>query len=176
MKKAGLLLACVACVACAHKPEKTEVKPVADYSQYTDSSCYTVDLFDEWKIAPPAADVPDRYKGYLGDWGNGAWNGNWCHDLRVLKVTADGRVDVLDMHAPDANLKYPATVFRRKGIIDKDGNLRFSYGRETHVYRLDGRFLVGKREGKLGQYKIALTRKDVVPLPPTRPVVQLAQK
>lgn len=168
MKRAVGILACLACLGCAQKPEKV-AKPVKDYTQFIDSSCYTVDLFDRFEVQPASAKVPEQYRGYLGDWGNGAWNGNWCHDLMVLSVSPTGVVDLLSMHAPKEALGHPATVFRRKGVIDQNGELRFAYGKETHIYRLDGKLLVGKRAGAFGEWEIAMTRKDFVPLPPIRP-------
>ncbi|MEL6475863.1 MAG: hypothetical protein AAFR17_00940 [Pseudomonadota bacterium] len=166
MSRYLLLAACLAVLGCAKPPKKVE-KPT-DYTTFLDSSCYTVDLFDRHDIIPASAEVPVAFRGYLGDWGNGAWDGQWCHDLRVLSVSPSGEVDLLDMHAPRYT-NSPATVFRRKAIIDGDGNLRFAYDKETHIYRLDGRFLVGKRIGDQGELEIAMTRKDVVPLPVARP-------
>ncbi|MEM0922797.1 MAG: hypothetical protein AAGF44_04370 [Pseudomonadota bacterium] len=166
MSRYLLLAACLTVLGCAPPPKKVEKSK--DYSAFLDSSCYTVDLFDRHEIVPASASVPQGFRGYLGDWGNGAWNGKWCHDLRVLSVSPSGEVDLLDMHAPKTATS-PATVFRRKAIIDRDGNLRFTYDKETHVYRLEGRFLVGKRIGDHGEFEIAMTRKDVVPLPVVRP-------
>ena len=166
MSRIAFLAVCLIAAGCAQK-EKVAEKP-KDYTTFLNSDCYTVDLFDKHEIIPASAQVPAAFHGYLGDWGNGAWNGSWCHDLRVLNVTPTGEVDLLDMHAP-RTVDSPATVFRRKGIIDNDGNLRFAYGKEVHIYRLDGRFLVGKRVGDQGSLDIAMTRKDVVPFPVARP-------
>ncbi|MEM7507581.1 MAG: hypothetical protein AAF415_12630 [Pseudomonadota bacterium] len=168
MGRIYVLAACLLALGCAPKTEKVKDQP-RDYSFFADSSCYTVDLFDRFEIQPASAEVPAEYRGFVGDWGNGAWNGNWCHDLKILSVSPTGEVDLLDMHAPKESIGAPATVFRRKAFINNEGELRFAYGAERHSYRLDGRHLVGKRTGIGGEWEIAMTRKDVVPVPRQRP-------
>ncbi|MEM9737342.1 MAG: hypothetical protein AAF908_12180, partial [Pseudomonadota bacterium] len=166
-KLAALL--CLAALGCTHAPEKAKGPTEPDYTSFVNADCYTVDLFDRFELVPPGQSVPAEWRGYVGEWGNGAWNGKWCHDLTILSVSADGEVDLLDMHAPQYDRNISASVYRRKGFIDRNGHLRFTYLGETHVYRLDGRYLVGERQGDIGQYRIAMTRKDVVPLPSTKP-------
>ena len=168
-----LVTACLVLSACmqatAPEPVKTaQAKPAVT------SDCYTVVLFDKHKVEKPGKDVPALYSQFLGEWGGGAWNGVWCHDLLVTKVYADGRADLFEMHAPYAPWAQPATAFRRTGRIDKDGNLRFAYGTETISYRVaDGR-LQATRSGIPGDLKATLVRRGMPPVPTPRPT-QLVQ-
>jgi hypothetical protein len=138
------------------------------------SDCYTVDLFTKAKVEKPATDVPDENRQFLGKWGGGAWNDVWCHDLLVTKVYADGRAELVDMHAPQLDWNQPATAFRRVGRIDDKGNLRFAYGTERLSYRIENGKLHGTRSGMLGNLKVELVRKGVPPIPTPNPI-RLAQ-
>ncbi len=140
------------------------------------SDCYTVDLFTKVKVSKPAPDVPEAHRQFLGNWGGGAWNDFWCHDLLVTKVHADGRVELVDMHAPYAPWHIPATAFRRTARIDTEGNLRFGYGIERLSYRIENGKLVGTRSGLYGDLRIELVRRGVPPIPTPNPIrlVQLA--
>ncbi|MBY8975150.1 hypothetical protein KHP62_04980 [Rhodobacteraceae bacterium NNCM2] len=170
MQRTLLLSLCLLAAACAPLGKAKKEAGLSDnYAEVRDADCYTVDLFDKFEIQNPGPDVPANYAAFLGDWGRGAWNGKWCHDLLILRVDANGSVDMLDMHAPNESLNQPPTVFRRKGFIDLNGTLRFAYGKERRVYWIDRNYLVGTRTGNLGQFKIAMTRKDLVPSPVARP-------
>jgi hypothetical protein len=138
------------------------------------SDCYTVDLFTKVKIEKPADDVPEAYRQFLGNWGAGAWNDIWCHDLLVAKVHADGRVDLVEMLAPHAAWNYPATAFNRTARIDGQGNLRFAYGTERLSYRIENGKLVGERSGTYGDLRIVMVRRGVPPIPTPKPI-RLAQ-
>jgi hypothetical protein len=129
------------------------------------SDCYTVVLFTKAKIEKPSAEVPDAYSRFLGEWGGGAWNDVWCHDLRVTKVYPDGRADLFEMHAPYEPWGQPATAFRRTARIDEDGNLRFAYGTETLSYRIVNGKLEGKRSGTLGNLTVSLVHRGTPPIP-----------
>ncbi|MEM9099296.1 MAG: hypothetical protein AAGC79_12320 [Pseudomonadota bacterium] len=177
MKRLLISALCVVLAACG--PEKKAAAPAPEalptYANLRDSDCYTVDLFDPVQIKAPGSDVPVQYHGFLGEWGGGAWNGKWCHDLVIYEVRANGEVELLSMHAPNFEIGYPPTVFKRTAVIDINNTLRLVAGDDRMVYNLDRQFLVGKRTGKRGDYQIALTRKGSAPFPVFRPAsTQLA--
>jgi hypothetical protein len=167
----GLVLLLSACA------ERTATRggPAEDVSSLQEPGCYTVDLFREVPIQEPRQQVPDEFEAFLGEWGNGVWNGKWCHDLLIHTVHADGTAEMLDMHAPSEEFRQPASIFKRRGQISKDGTLHFAHGIVKRRYQLrDGR-LYGKAEGgAFGSAEIVLTRKGDVPIPTPRPI-QLAQ-
>lgn len=159
--------------ACAPTPKKTVDKPEG-FASLRSPGCYTVDLFREVKINEPGRDVPAEYAAFLGEWGNGVWNGTWCHDLLIHTVDATGRVEMLDMHAPTELYRQPATIFKRVGQIREDGALHFAHGVTVRQYKVIDGLMHGQREGPLGSLRIVMSRNGVVPLPPPRPV-RLAQ-
>ncbi len=133
------------------------------------ADCYTVDLFTKVKVVKPGPNVPEKYRRFAGFWGSGAWNGVWCHDLLVSRVYPDGRVELVDMHAPYEPWHQPASAFRRTGRIGDDGVLRFEYDGEKVSYRvIDGR-LYGTRVGRLGTLHAVLRLRGVPPVPTPRP-------
>ena len=170
MRRILALCALGVLAACA-QPKKPEVK--VDLSKKLSPGCYTVDLFDPYQLEFPEAAVPADARKFLGVWQNGAWNGEWCHDLYVTKVLADGTVEVLDAYGPSASQKHEASVFKRTGRI-KDGVLTFISHRNTPVsYRLVDGFLVGERKSVFGSAEITMSRTDRVaeiPVPPRKPV------
>jgi hypothetical protein len=177
MRNLLLVTACVLLSGCLGVTAKVapQVLPV---EKVVNSDCYTVDLFTKTKVEKPATDVPEANRQFLGKWGGGAWNDVWCHDLLVTKVYADGRADLVDMHAPYEDWNQPATAFRRVGRIDSEGNLRFAYGTERLSYRIESGKLVGTRSGMLGNLKVELARRGVPPIPTPNPIrlSQLAAK
>ena len=169
MRNILLVTACVLVSGCLG--EKAQVTPqVQPVEKVVNSDCYTVDLFTKAKVEKPADDVPDANRQFLGKWGGGAWNDVWCHDLLVTKVHKDGRVELVDMHAPYEPWRQPATAFRRVGRIDTDGNLRFAYGTERISYRITNGKLVGTRSGKLGNLRVELARRGMPPIPTPNPI------
>ena len=159
MKRYMAILAVLAVAGCGGK--KPEAVAVADAGDLLDPECYTVDLFDPFTVESPPAELADEAKGFLGVWKNGAWNGNWCHDLYVTRVSADGQVEVLDAYGPLHGTDLEATVFRRKGTL-KDGVLTFQSRGGKVEYRRDGEYLVGKRKGVLGEFEIIMAREEGV--------------
>lgn len=153
---------------------KAKVVQVASPGTTDGSDCYTVDLFTPEKVRKPAKDVPEEYRKFLGRWTGGAWNNVWCHDLLVYDVHADGRADLVEMHAPYEPWNQPATAFNRVARIDKDGNLRFSQGVERTTYRIENGYLVGTRAGLYGNLKITLYQGQRPPIPKPKPM-RLAQ-
>lgn len=170
MQKFLALAALVIVSACVEKKPEPPKKSLAENLV---SDCYTVDLFDPFQIEYPDGSVPADSRAFLGVWKQGAWNGNWCHDLYVTKVHADGRVEVLDAHAPDLKGGNDATVFKRTGRIE-DGVLTLvSLGSAQVKYRVEGDFLLGERIDAFGKSEIVLGREvglAQVPIPPIKPV------
>lgn len=173
MRKLLLVLACLALSGCLQAASQEPVK-VAQKAAPVTSDCYTVVLFTKAKVEKPGKDVPATYSQFLGEWGGGAWNGVWCHDLLVTKVYPDGRADLFEMHAPYAPWAQPATAFRRTARIDDKGNLRFAYGTDTLSYRIENGKLEATRSGVHGNLKATLVRRGVPPIPSPRPT-QLVQ-
>ncbi len=156
--------------ACAETGGEVTKAPETLPTNLTQPGCYTVDLFREVPINEPAAGVPPEHAAFLGEWGNGVWGGTWCHDLLIHTVHADGRAEMLDMHAPTEIYNAPASVFKRIGQIGEDGALRFSHDVTSRTYRIVDGKLRGLRDGGFGPLEIVMTRKGVVPEPRPRPV------
>ncbi len=169
----AVLLAVAACDVTNRKPP-----PVAARANHADNlilGCYTVDLFDPYKIEYPAANVPPAMSKFLGVWKDAGWNGKWCHDLYITEVRADGTVTLLDAYGPNLGQGLEATVFRRTARI-VNGVLTFNaIGHAPVSYELadNGSFLLGKRIDGSGRYVITMQRVDGVilpPIPPRKPV------
>ena len=143
--------------ACAPKPKPTSTP----YDKTVDASCYTVDLFTPAEVQSPASDVPAEWAAYLGKWGGGAWDGKWCHDLYVLDISSDGKVDMISAHAPFPEWGREATAFRRKGVITKDGRIRVFFKNVSVEYRLEGGRLLGERKEGGGLMRIKLSPQNV---------------
>jgi hypothetical protein len=168
MRNLLLVTACVLISACSQPAKVTpQVQPL-DY--IVDNDCYTVDLFTEVKIEKPDTEVPEANQQFLGEWGGGAWNDVWCHGLLVNKVYADGRVDLVDMHAPYEPWSQPATAFRRVGRIDDKGNLRFAHGTSRLSYRIENGKLIGTNSGLYGDLTVELVHLGTPPIPTPNPV------
>lgn len=154
--------------ASAADTRAAEASPAAQKSSVEtgmdDRNCYTVDLFTDVKVEVPPEDLPERYTQYLGQWGNGAWNGVWCHDLLVHRIYPDGQVALVDMHAPYPPWNQPASAFRRFGWIDEEGKLHFNYGAEKATYEIvDGKMEGSRRVKGLGRLDIELQRRAKQP-------------
>lgn len=164
---AALAVALAACAPVSKKPVQQ-----ADLSDRLSVGCYTVDLFDPYRIEYPAAGVSPADAKFLGVWKDAAWNGNWCHDLYITEVRADGSVTLLDAYGPNTQRGWEAQVFKRNARI-VDGALTFTtIGRAEVTYRLQGDFLVGKRTDFLGTQEITMGRTEgvaLVPVPPRNP-------
>lgn len=169
MRRIVVLLALGALAACA--PER-KAKIEVDLRERLSPDCYTVDLFDPYRLEYPSAEVSAENRKFLGVWKNGAWGGNWCHDLYITKVSPDGTVELLDAYGPSAKHGHEATVYKRTGRIDK-GVLTFMSHKQTPVsYKLAGEYLVGTRKDLFGTIEITMSRTDrlaEVPVPPRRP-------
>jgi len=167
MRRLSATVACVALIGCAPERRAAVVEsgpPVVRLSP----GCHTVDLFDPYEIQRHGAEVPVEYANFLGVWKNGAWGGTWCHDLYVIRVEADGSVDLLDAHGPNPPV-HGATVFRRMGRID-GGVLSFtSVGGARVEYRVVGKYLVGERKGALGTVGITMSRVQGAPSAAEKP-------
>ena len=167
---AGALLALAGCGLQSAKPGKV-APTLADKLSL---GCYTVDLFDPYRLQFPESGVPKEYRPFIGVWKDAAWNGEWCHDLYITEIKPDGTVTLLDAHGPYLKLGHEATVFKRTARIE-NGVLSFiSVGKAPVTYRLaeNGRFLIGNRIDAFGKYEITMARTDgfaQVPLPPKKP-------
>lgn len=159
MKKYLAVLAVTAVAGCA--AEKPQEVAAVSPAELLDPECYTVDLFDPFTIKEPTPEVPEEASAFLGVWKQGAWNGQWCHDLYVTQVTADGEVEVLDAYGPYRAAGIEATVFKRTGRI-RDGVLTLHSQGGKVEYKLDGGYLVGKRRGTLGNMEIVMSRQQNV--------------
>lgn len=148
----------VAVTGCAPKRAATGPTP---YDKTVDAGCYTVDLFTPAAVATPTDDVPTEWRGYLGKWGGGAWEGKWCHDLYVLSITPDGKVDVISAHAPFPEWGREATAFRRQGLISKDGRLTIRFKDVVVEYRLENGRLLGDRKQGNAMMRIKLSPQNL---------------
>jgi hypothetical protein len=147
----SLLAACA-----AQKPKPPAADP---FAVTRDDSCYTVDLFTKVSIRPPEPTLPADWRGFSGRWGGGKWAGEWCHDLYVVDIAADGRVTVIETHAPLEKWGKPATAFRRTARIGEDGRLRLAYGPVEVEYWLENGMLKGLRDEGAGLQRIAMVRR-----------------
>ncbi len=173
------LVAVVGLLAVAGCAEEKQAQVEVDISKRLSPGCYTVDLFDPYKIVKPGSDVPADATAFLGVWKNGAWGGRWCHDLYITEAFADGSVVLLDAYGPYREANIEATVFKRKGRV-RDGILKFtSQGGSPVEYRIVNGYLVGERRGTLGTFEITMSRVDglgplpamaQVPMPPRKPL------
>lgn len=148
----------VALAGCAPKRAATGPTP---YDRTVDAGCYTVDLFTPSTVTQPTDDVPSEWHGYLGKWGGGAWEGKWCHDLYVLSITADGKVDIISAHAPFPEWGREATAFRRQGLIGKNGRLTVRFKDVVLEYRLEKGSLLGDRRQGNAKMRIKLTPQNL---------------
>ena len=134
--------------------------------------CYTVDLFDPYRLEYPDQSVPAEVRQFLGVWRQGAWGGKWCHDLYVTAAYPDGTLDVLDLYGPLPGTAVEATAFKRKARV-VDGELQFgSVGFATTTYRREGEYLIGVRDGVHGKFNVTMIREErlaEVPIPPVNP-------
>lgn len=164
-----IIAGALALAACEMKPKKPEV--VKTHADNLKVGCYTVDLFDPYRLQFPDNGVPRENSKFIGAWKDAAWNGEWCHDLYVTEVRADGTAVLLDAYGPSTKQNVEATVFKRTARI-ADGVLTFtSLGGATVAYRLskNGDFLLGRRVDALGASEITMARRDGVAVPPIPP-------
>ena len=170
MQRLLMVLMALAIAGCV--PMKAK-KPAGDpHAKNLVPGCYTVDLFDPYVLQYPSDSVPAANREFLGVWRQGAWGGDWCHDLYVTAVYPDGTVDVLDLYGPKRDSGIEATVFKRRGFIE-DGALKLSsIGYATVTYRREGKYLLGSRDGIHGEYSATMIREEKVaqvPIPPVNP-------
>ncbi|TVQ57798.1 MAG: hypothetical protein EA355_03505 [Rhodobacteraceae bacterium] len=158
MRKA-LFAAGLACLAAACGGRQAAAPQPSAFMATRDDSCYTVDLFSPAPVIAPGAEVPDNWRAFSGRWGGGAWDGEWCHDLHILSIDPSGEVVLIETHAPHDAWGKPATAFRRKARIDRDGRLRMAYGRTEIAYWYENGLLFGVREEGGGERRIALARR-----------------
>ena len=162
-----LALAIAGCV-----PMKAKKQVGDPHAKNLSPGCYTVDLFDPYVLQYPEETVSAEAREFLGVWRQGAWGGDWCHDLYVTAVYPDGTVDVLDLYGPKRDSGVEATVFKRRGFIE-NGTLKLnSVGFAKVTYRREGRYLLGFRDGVHGEFNATMIREEKVaqvPIPPVNP-------
>ena len=170
MQRLLTVLVALAIAGCA--PMKAK-KPAGDpYAKDLSPGCYTVDLFDPYNLQYPAEGVPAEHREFLGVWRQGAWGGNWCHDLYVLAVHPDGTAEVLDLYGPKRDSGIEATVFKRRGFFENGELVLRSIGYATVTYRREGKYLLGSRDGIHGEFNAVMVREEKVaqvPIPPVNP-------
>lgn len=156
MKHVIILGAALLAGACSFGPK--EAPPPA-----RSGPCYTVDLFDKYRIKKPGAGVNAEMAALLGEWGNGAWDGEWCHDLYVLEVRKDGVAKVIETFGPSQNWGRRAAAFRRTGSVSRDGVLTLTAGNVVSKYRVRNGQLHGeRREGRQAKpFRIVLNHDGV---------------
>lgn len=167
----ALAASITACGPLARK-EKTTVE-APDLSDQLSIGCYTVDLFDPYKIKHPKNGVPAEHARFLGVWQDGAWDQEeWCHDLYVTEVLADGSVKLLEAYGPSKKRSTAGVVFNRTGKIEDNVLTFIGAGNARLKYKLVGNYLVGERTDLFSQMSATLRRTDgiaLVPLPPRNP-------
>ena len=173
MRKLIWVAAVLALTACVTTKKQAKTEPDSpDLTKDLSIGCYTVDLFDPYRINYPKAGVSPENAKFLGVWKDGAWDKDeWCHDLYITEVRADGSVVLLDAYGPNPNRGSEAVVFKRIGQIE-DGVLSFVSGGAKVSYRVRGNFLVGQRVDLFSSMNATIRRVDgiaFVPIPPRRP-------
>lgn len=159
------MTALLAVAACADKGVEVSKAPAPDPSLLRDD-CYTVVLFDGFEVKPAPAGTPPEHAALLGEWRFGAWDGEWCHDMIVTEITKDGRVYLMDLHAPYEPWGKIASAFKRTARITDEGTLTFRHGKTQRQYRLVGRQLHGMMEDATeGMREVRLRRPGEEPVP-----------
>lgn len=140
--------------------KRGEPKPAPITAEQTaNDKCYTVDLFGDHKVSAPGADVPEAMRVFSGEWGGGAWAGEWCHDLYVLRIEPNGDARVVETFGPSQRLGRRAAAFQRRATISPNGELTLSYGATRVSYRVrDGKLYGERREGASAPMEIMLRK------------------
>lgn len=132
------LAALAALAACGSR------EPVADVVVSTvEPECKTVTVFSDTKIRPPKPSLPEEWRAFSGVWGKAGWDGYWCHDLYVMSIEDDGKVQLMDTHGPGG--RHDGTAFPRVGQIDKNNRLTFVADGIRREYWIEDGILRGVR-------------------------------
>lgn len=170
MQRLLIVLLALAIAGCV--PMKSKQSAGDPHAKNLKPNCYTVDLFDPYRLQYPAEGVSAEAREFLGVWRQGAWGGDWCHDLYVTAVYPDGTADVLDLYGPKRDVGIEATVFKRKGRIENGVLKLSSIGFAAVSYRREGKYLLGFRDGIHGEFDATMIREErvaQVPIPPVNP-------
>lgn len=100
--------------------------------------CHSVTLFSQRPIQDPDLAVPKKWRKFLGHWGNGAWDGIVCHDIRIVDVRQDGTAEVVSMHAPYEPWGQFATAYTRNARFVAEDKLLVSNGTSDRLYWIGG--------------------------------------
>jgi len=123
-------------------------------------SCQSVVLFSQRPIQKPDMAVPKKWRDFLGQWGNGSWDGVVCHDLRVVDVRTDGTAEVVSMHAPYEPWGQYATAYTRNARFIAEDKLLVTSSGSERLYWIgaDGR-MRGVRRNPSGYVTATLEKK-----------------
>lgn len=158
--------------ACMPAEKTTAVATGPSLEDQLSPGCYTVDLFDPYRINYPGGGVSQDQAAFLGRWTDAAWNGDWCHELYITDIASDGTVSLLDAYGPYPKLGIEAQVFRRTAKI-KDGELSFtSVAKAGVTYKMQDGYLIGRRIDLWGEYDVTMAKRQgvaLVPIPPRNP-------
>lgn len=142
------------CALAACGPERAsqpvQAKPI-------ERACPTVKPFFNARVRKPASRLSEAQKALSGVWTNGAWDGNVCHEIYVMRIDADGSAEIFDAHGP--GFGEDATGFRRRAVISEDGRMTVRKGPATVVYWIEDGKLHGERRLGTERNKIRLSRR-----------------
>ncbi|MEM9138603.1 MAG: hypothetical protein AAGB15_02135 [Pseudomonadota bacterium] len=170
----GLIAMCIvaALAACEPMARKQTADTGPNLADRLSPGCYTVDLFDPYRINYPEGGVSPDQAAFLGRWTDAAWNGDWCHELYITDIASDGTVSLLDAYGPYPKLGIEAQVFRRTARIE-NGELSFtSVAKAGVTYKMQDGYLVGRRVDLWGEYDVTMAKRQgvaLVPIPPKNP-------
>ncbi len=121
-------------------------------------SCETP-LPDDVNIRTPAADVPEKYAGFLGRWGPGKWDGELCHVLVVETIDSEGEAEVIYSWGISERWNIKEAGWARITGRILGFKLKMEPYKENRVnYWLDGDMLYGRYYAGRNTANIALTR------------------
>lgn len=153
-----IVVACLAASCSLFGGGKPKPVPITA-EQTANDKCYTVDLFGDHRVKAPGSDVPEAMRVFSGEWGGGAWGGEWCHDLYVLRIEPNGDARVVETFGPSQRLGRRAAAFQRRAKISPNGELTVSYGMTRNSYRVrDGKLYGERREGTAAPMEIMLRK------------------
>ena len=110
-------------------------------------------------IRTPAADVPEKYAGFLGRWGPGKWDGELCHVLVVESIDSEGEAEVIYSWGISErwNIKQAGWVRNIGRVVGFKLKMKQPYNEDRVNYWLDGDMLYGRYYGGI-TVNVALTR------------------
>ena len=104
------------------------VMVVAIGADLASAACRGKAPFNGYKVAPPSADVPEKWARFSGVW-DGPWQRGLCSTVAVEHVSSDGTVRVVYATGSSKDTRgrnIPGGYVRAEGIIDTSGTLIFT--------------------------------------------------